>query len=61
MCSGFHSIPAAFLIDWAANLGIAVFTKTSHPAAFMLRICESTAMTEGRVGQPLSRRAEPVG
>ena len=33
---------AAFLIDWAANLGIAVLTKTSHPAAFMLRICEST-------------------
>ena len=41
-CNGFHSISTALRIDWAANFGIAVLTKTSHPAAFMLTTCDST-------------------
>ena len=42
MCSGFHPISAIFLIAWAPNLGIAMVTRTSQPAAFISMICELT-------------------
>ena len=45
MCSGFQSISPTFLIAWAPNLGIAMVTRTSQPAAFISTICESTVVS----------------